>query len=94
MASLIKDSTQQYNVTVHPKVVRFIQTDIQEPARRDEARRFINDLANYPFLKEGWDIDKLTGREDTYRVRIGRYRIYYRVDTVTRNIKVVKGKLK
>ena len=93
MASLIRDSNQQYKVTINRKVEKFIQTDIQEAARREDARLFINDLANYPFLK-GWDIDKITGREDTYRVRIGRYRIYYRVDSAMRIIRVVKAKLK
>ena len=94
MASLIKDSSPPYTVTVHPKVQRFIQNEIQESSRKTEARLFIIDLQNYPFLQEGWGLDKIAGREQTYRVRIGRYRIYYRVDTSVRAIKVIKAKIK
>jgi mRNA-degrading endonuclease RelE of RelBE toxin-antitoxin system len=79
---------------VHHKVEKFILNEIQESARREAARLFINDLTNYPFLKEGWDIDKIGGTNDTYRVRIGRYRIYYVVDSLSRHIKVVSGKTK
>lgn len=94
MKSLIRDSSEQYKVIVHPKVQKFIQNDIQEPARKNSARLFINDLPNYPFLKEEWDVDKITGRENTYRVRIGRYRLYYTVNSLGREIKVVKAMLK
>jgi mRNA-degrading endonuclease RelE of RelBE toxin-antitoxin system len=94
LASLIRGSSHQYRVTVHPKVEKFIKYEIQESARRETARLFINDLPNYPFLKEEWDLDKIGGMDDTYRVRIGRYRIYYVVDSANRRIKVVKGKTK
>ena len=94
MTSSIRDLAQKYNVTVHRKVEKFIQNEIREPPRKEEARLFINDLPNYPFLQERWDVDKIEGRESMYRVRIGRYRIYYLVDSVTREIKVIEAKLK
>jgi len=50
LTSSIRDLAQKYNVRVHRKVEKFIQNEIREPPRKEEARLFINDLPNYPFL--------------------------------------------
>ncbi|MGA3297817.1 MAG: hypothetical protein ABSD41_10240 [Candidatus Bathyarchaeia archaeon] len=94
MPNSIRISTQKYDVKINSKVKKFIQQDINEPLRRQEAWDFINDLPNYPILQEGWDIAKMEGRDYMYRVRFGRYRIYYEIYSNIRLVKVTKAKLK
>lgn len=77
----------KYAVTVHPKVDEFI-TNIPEPHRREDVRRFINDLTDYPSVLSRWDIEKVKGRENTYRLKVGSYRIAFVVDKARRTINV------
>ncbi len=47
-------------------------------------------LKNYPVPIKEYDIKKISGEEDTYRLRISRYRIVYDVDWDNRVITVLK----
>ncbi|MGA2462715.1 MAG: hypothetical protein ABSF82_14960 [Candidatus Bathyarchaeia archaeon] len=87
MRSSIRSAAPKYAVTVHPKVDEFI-TNIPESHRRDDARQFINDLPDYPSVLSRWDIEKVKGRESTYRLRLGRYRIAFVIDKARRTINV------
>ncbi len=82
------EKTTPYAVKVRKKVNRFIDEEIREPQRKAEARQAINDLQNYPSVLGRWDIEKVKGRENTYRVRIGRYRIGFVVDKAMKEIEV------
>ena len=88
MKSSIRSIVPKYKVRVHRKVSDFIENEIREPERQKEVRRLINDLPDYPSVLERWDIEKVKGRENTYRVRIGRYRIAFIVDKANRQINV------
>ncbi|MBF6213538.1 type II toxin-antitoxin system RelE/ParE family toxin [Nocardia puris] len=46
-------------------------------------------LGNDPYAP-GLDVKKLAGREDLYRLRVGRYRVAYRVDNGVLVILIVK----
>jgi mRNA-degrading endonuclease RelE of RelBE toxin-antitoxin system len=74
-------------VSVHKAAERFIAA-IGEPERKKLAQGLVNDLPNYPEVLDRWDIEKIRGTENMYRVRIGRYRIVFVVDKKTRNIEV------
>jgi mRNA-degrading endonuclease RelE of RelBE toxin-antitoxin system len=78
-------------VTVYRKVDKFIDS-ISEPARKRDAILAINDLANFPFVN--WDLEKLGGRDDAWRIRIGRYRIGFVVDKIAREISVYEATIK
>ncbi|MGA3297335.1 MAG: hypothetical protein ABSD41_07775 [Candidatus Bathyarchaeia archaeon] len=56
--------------------------------------RLINDLTNYPSVLDRWDIEKVRGREGSYRVRIGRYRIAFVVNKKERAIAVPDATIK
>ncbi len=47
-------------------------------------------LKNYPVPIKEYDIKKISGEDDTYRLRISRYRIVYDVDWDNRVITVLK----
>jgi len=83
----IKNLVPKYRVTVHKAAERFIAA-IREPERKKLAHGLVNDLPNYPEVLDRWDIEKVRGAENMYRVRIGRYRIVFVVDKKTRNIEV------
>jgi mRNA interferase RelE/StbE len=83
----MKNIVPKYKVNVHRDVNDFTSR-IQEPKRKKLAQEFLNDLENYPETLDHWDIEKIKGRENTYRVRIGRYRIAFVVNKNTRQIDV------
>jgi mRNA-degrading endonuclease RelE of RelBE toxin-antitoxin system len=80
-------------VTVHRDADKFI-AGIAEPERKKLARELINDLPNYPEVLDRWDVEKVGGTDNTYRVRIGRYRIVFVVDKKTRRIEVPEAFIK
>jgi mRNA interferase RelE/StbE len=90
---LIKNIVPKYKVSVHRNVNDFIST-IPEPNRKNLAQEFINDLQNYPETLSRWDIEKVKGRENAYRLRIGRYRIAFVVNKENREIDVTNAIVK
>lgn len=84
MKSSIRNTTSKYKVSVHPDVDALI-AGMTEPQKQDEVRNFINDLTSYPLVLGHWDIEKIHGRPNTYRTRIGRYRFLFVVDKASRS---------
>jgi mRNA interferase RelE/StbE len=90
---IIKNLIPKYKVNVHPDVDAFIQS-IPEPAHKKSAQDLLNDLSTYPEVLKQWDVQKVKGRENTFRVRIGRYRIAFVVDKKERQIDVPAATMK
>jgi mRNA interferase RelE/StbE len=80
-------------VNVHPTVDAFIEK-IPEQSHKKSAQDLLNDLPSYPDVLKRWDVEKVKGRENTYRVRIGRYRIAFVVDKKERQIDVPDATMK
>ncbi len=85
--------TSRYKVTVYSKADKFIGK-IPESNRKTEALRLINDLQNFPFIDPAWHIENLGGRDDAWRIRIGRYRIGFVVDKPAKEIIVYQAAIK
>jgi mRNA interferase RelE/StbE len=51
----------------------------------------ISALEEDPSLQSGWDVRRLGGMENLYRVRVGDYRIVYVVDGRRRVISVLRA---
>lgn len=47
---------------------------------REKIITFIDDLINWPFFEFVWNIKKLKGCNNTYRNRIGKYRIVFEIN--------------
>lgn len=74
-----------YRVRVHRRARRELSS---APAWiRGRVAKLILDLATDP-LHEDWDIGELHGEKGVFRIRIGEYRIVYRVDEVDRVVSI------
>lgn len=92
MKSSIRDMASKYKVTVRPDVDALING--MPAPQKDKAVNFVNDLADYPAVLGRWDIEKIRGRPNTYRTRIGRYRFLFVVDKINRAIEVAYAEFK
>jgi len=77
---------KEYEVVVHRKVDKFLE-GLKERVRI-RILDVIRDLGNYPLVLKRYDIKKIKGRENTYRVRIGELRLIFHVDKELRRIVV------
>jgi len=50
----------------------------------------ISELELYPVPWRTWDIRKIRGEEDAYRVRLGRYRVIYWVDWTGKDVVILR----
>ncbi len=71
-----------YRVLLHPKALRALRS--MPPGDASRVRRGLRALENDPYTpRSGADIRKLqgtAGRQDLYRLRIGRYRAVYAIE--------------
>ncbi len=56
----------------------------------DKVKKALLTLKNSPLPIKEYDIKKVEGADDIYRMRISRYRIVYRIDWGKKEINVVK----
>ncbi len=61
---------------------------------KNRIRELFRALASNPVPWKKFDVAKIKGREHTYRVRIGRYRIIYEIDKKKKIVRVLKLKLR
>ena len=57
---------------------------------KDRQKQILNKIELISKTPEYLDIIKMKGREDTYRLRIGNYRVIFVVDSVNKTINVDK----
>jgi len=55
---------------------------------RDRQKQIINKIGLIPIQPQLLDIKKMIGREDTYRLRVGDYRILFIIDFEKKLIKI------
>ncbi len=55
---------------------------------RDRQKQIINKIGFIPVQPQLLDIKKMMGREDTYRLRVGDYRILFIIDFENKLIKI------
>lgn len=61
-----------------------------EPGIHSRATELLRVLEQSPVPAKQYDLTKIAGREATYRVRLSRFRISYRVDWQSRHVNVLK----
>ncbi len=67
-----------YKVLIHPRVAKAIK-DLPK-AHKVKLSEFIDALKENPVPFKKFDIKKLKGQKDRYRVRLGDFRLTYEVD--------------
>jgi mRNA interferase RelE/StbE len=63
-----------------------------EPSFKERVNRIVKILSLEPFPRREFDLVKLHGVDDCYRIRIGNYRLIYNVNTAAREINILKIK--
>ncbi len=77
-----------YKVVIHRKVAKELKT--LQKAHLRKFSDFVETLKNNPVPWREFDIRKIEGSEDTYRVRIGDYRAIYYIDKSNKTIHILK----
>lgn len=77
-----------YEVLIHRNVLKSLR-DAPENVRR-KFEELVEELKFNPVPSEKFDIKKLKGRENTFRVRLGEYRVIYELHRKKLLILVVK----
>ena len=81
-----------FDVRVHPKVIK-LAYNVLEPAHLKRFIAFLGDSKKDP-LPQGYDVKPLTDIKffglDSYRLRLGRYRLLYAVDWKNKIVYVVR----
>ena len=77
-----------YQILVHPKVAKAI-SDLPK-AHRFKLSELICALESNPVPFKKFDIKKLKGQKDRFRVRLGDFRLTYEVDRDERIIMLLK----
>jgi mRNA interferase RelE/StbE len=77
----------KYKVLAHRRVHRFIVDTKNENLKRSIIDT-LTKLEDYPVSLREMDVEKVKGLERTFRIRIGKYRIIFRVDKMVKTIYV------
>ncbi len=81
-----------YAVLVHKKVAKNLK-DLPE-IHTNKFVGLIDVLTSNPFPWKQFDLKKIEGSEDTYRIRFGKYRVIYYVDKRQKKIHVLKFEIR
>ena len=79
-----------YRVEIHRKAQKEIK-DLPEDIRNKVLKLIIN-LQYTPYPFKDYDLKKIKGFKDVYRVRLGDYRIIYRVNDNLKKVTVLEVK--
>ncbi len=77
-----------YEIIVHPKVAKSIKE--LPKSHRVKLSEFLDALKDNPVPFKKFDIKKLKGYMDRYRVRLGGFRLTYQIDKKEKVILVLK----
>ncbi|RLI73682.1 type II toxin-antitoxin system RelE/ParE family toxin [Archaeoglobales archaeon] len=77
-----------YQVLIHPKVARAIKE--LPKAHKIRLSMLIDTLKNNPIPFKKFDVKKLKGQRDRFRVRLGNFRLTYEVDKKEKLVMLLK----
>lgn len=66
-----------FKISIHKNVIRFIKT--RKPSEQKLISTKIELLKENPYNHKELDIKKMSGMDDIFRLRIGRYRFIYQI---------------
>ncbi len=64
--------------------------DIKIENEKTRIKEVIESLADYPFSLRNMDVEKMKGREKTFRIRVGDHKILFSVDKRDRVVYVTE----
>lgn len=78
-----------YSVFVKPKAKKYLDK-VVAAEYREKIKEAIRFLATEPVPFREYDVKKVEGLEDNYRIRIGKYRFVYAIFRIENSIVVTK----
>ncbi len=78
----------RYRVIIHKKALRRLKEIPKGTLRK--IIEAIDELENTPIPWRKYDVRKISGLENFYRIRVGTYRIIYFIDWKNKTIKILK----
>lgn len=77
-----------YEVLIHKKLAK--STNNLPKNHLEKFAKLIEALRINPYPWKEFDLKKIEGSEDTYRIRFGKYRIIYYIDKEQKTIHILK----
>ena len=65
----------KFSIEIHKRALKDIKD--MPPSNMEKFKELINTLETNPFPKNKFDIKRLKGNDEIYRIRIGKFRIQY-----------------
>jgi mRNA interferase RelE/StbE len=78
-----------FTVLLHKQFIKKVEKLGLESAHKTRLQEVLEVIRDNPVPWKQFDVGKIKGEDDLYRVRLGRYRLFYFVDTSERTILVV-----
>lgn len=79
----------KYSVFLHKKALKQLE-ELQQDETKSEIKNAIESLIDYPLSLRQMDVQKLEGFERAFRIRVGRFRVFFSVDKASRSVYVTK----
>ncbi|MHB1867922.1 MAG: type II toxin-antitoxin system RelE family toxin [Nitrososphaerales archaeon] len=79
----------KYSVFLHKKALKQLE-ELQQDETKSEIKKSIESLIDYPLSLRQMDVQKLEGFERAFRIRVGRFRVFFSVDKASRSVYVTK----
>jgi mRNA interferase RelE/StbE len=77
----------KYKVIAHRRVHKFVNS-LRDGNLKQSITNHLAKLEDYPITLREMDAEKIRGLEKTFRIRVGKYRIIFHVDTAEKTIYV------
>jgi len=81
-----------FTIVIHKKVEKILKS--LPPRHLEQFAMLIDALETNPYPWKNFDLTKIEGAENPYRIRFGTYRIVYYVDKQKKTIHVLKFDLR
>ncbi len=81
-----------YEVLIHKKLIKSIKN--LPKTHLEKFSELIDVLATNPFPWKEFDLKKIEGSEDTYRIRFGKYRVVYYIEREQKRIHILKFEMR
>ena len=79
----------EYKVFLHKKALKYL-AELQQDEIKKKIKQTVENLANYPLSLREMDAQKLEGFERAFRIRVGRYRVFFSVDKKSKVVYVTQ----
>ena len=82
-------SSDEFTISLHRKFIKKVKKLRLQESYAEKIKAILGILKFDPIPWKNFDIRKIEGGKNIYRIRIGKYRIFYSIDEQHRKIKII-----